>query len=402
MQLDHSFTVPAGLDDAWKLFQELDRVAPCMPGAVLDTLEGDSFTGRVKVKVGAVQMSYRGEGTVTRDGSARSMLLDLSGSETRGAGTASATVTATLTAAPAGTLVRVRTDLDITGRPAAIRPGHHDRGRRPHRSAVRHPARRAAAGGGPWRVCGVRDEHHGISTGPARTRTGGHRPRCGCAARAAQESRATRGGRAVCGGRDSDTEAAFSQLSAAAPLSDHAPSRRTNAFSRCKDRTRRVARQRPLHETWLGCPGTPSAATPRRSDVRISDGANPSRTPRSPSEQRSPGAAPNRASSGRQKSQKALRQHPSYHPHRALTRRSDRSRQVVCPFDPFRERKQVERATWCAKQQVRHPSQQAPESPRTPRARSSKRCHRGRGDRNRRPKPASRLSGRHVGARSVK
>ncbi|MFG2772854.1 SRPBCC family protein [Streptomyces sp. NPDC048350] len=123
MQLDHSFTVPADLDEAWKLFQDLDRVAPCMPGAVLDTLDGDSFTGRVKVKVGAVQMSYRGEGTVTRDGAAHSMLLDLSGSETRGAGTASATVTATLAAVPAGTLVRVRTDLDITGRPAQFGRG---------------------------------------------------------------------------------------------------------------------------------------------------------------------------------------------------------------------------------------------------------------------------------------
>ncbi|MEV8567626.1 SRPBCC family protein [Streptomyces sp. NPDC051322] len=123
MQLDHSFTVPADLDDAWKLFQDLGRVAPCMPGAVLDTLDGDSFTGRVKVKVGAVQMSYRGEGTVTRDDAARSMLLDLSGSETRGAGTASATVTATLTVAPVGTRVRVRTDLDITGRPAQFGRG---------------------------------------------------------------------------------------------------------------------------------------------------------------------------------------------------------------------------------------------------------------------------------------
>ncbi|MFD9031083.1 SRPBCC family protein [Streptomyces sp. NPDC059567] len=123
MQLDHSFTVPADPDDAWKLFQDLDRVAPCMPGAVLDTHDGDSFTGRVKVKVGAVQMSYRGEGTVTRDPAARSMLLDLSGSETRGAGTASATVTATLTLDPAGTLVRVRTDLDITGRPAQFGRG---------------------------------------------------------------------------------------------------------------------------------------------------------------------------------------------------------------------------------------------------------------------------------------
>ncbi|MFG2586940.1 SRPBCC family protein [Streptomyces sp. NPDC048438] len=123
MQLDHTFTVPAGPDDAWKLFHDLARVAPCMPGAVLDTLDGDSFTGRVKVKIGAVQMSYRGEGTVTRDETARSMHLDLSGSETRGAGTASATVTATLAEGPEGTRVRVRTDLDITGRPAQFGRG---------------------------------------------------------------------------------------------------------------------------------------------------------------------------------------------------------------------------------------------------------------------------------------
>ncbi|MEU5658752.1 SRPBCC family protein [Streptomyces sp. NPDC047737] len=123
MQLDHSFTVPADPDEAWKLFHDLGRVAPCMPGAVLDTLDGDAFTGRVKVKIGAVQMSYSGEGTVTRDEAARSMHLDLSGSETRGAGTASATVTATLTPGADGTRVHVRTDLDITGRPAQFGRG---------------------------------------------------------------------------------------------------------------------------------------------------------------------------------------------------------------------------------------------------------------------------------------
>lgn len=123
MQLDHSFTVPADPDDAWKLFHDLGRVAPCMPGAVLDTLDGDAFTGRVKVKIGAVQMSYSGEGTVTRDEAARSMHLDLSGSETRGSGTASATVTATLTPGADGTRVHVRTDLDITGRPAQFGRG---------------------------------------------------------------------------------------------------------------------------------------------------------------------------------------------------------------------------------------------------------------------------------------
>ncbi|WP_028800338.1 SRPBCC family protein [Streptomyces sp. 142MFCol3.1] len=123
MRLDHSFTVPATPDEAWKLFQDLRRVAPCMPGATLDTLDGDAFTGRVKVKVGAVQMSYRGEGTVTRDEAGRSMILDLSGSEMRGAGTAAARVVAGLAADPAGTLVRVRTELDITGRPAQFGRG---------------------------------------------------------------------------------------------------------------------------------------------------------------------------------------------------------------------------------------------------------------------------------------
>ncbi|RFU87213.1 hypothetical protein DY218_07510, partial [Streptomyces triticagri] len=123
MQLDHSFTVPAAPDEAWTLFLDLARVAPCMPGAVLDTLDGDRFTGRVKVKVGAVQMSYRGEGTVRRDAPQRAMVLDLSADETRGAGTASATVTASLHEDPAGTRVRVRTDLDITGRPAQFGRG---------------------------------------------------------------------------------------------------------------------------------------------------------------------------------------------------------------------------------------------------------------------------------------
>ncbi|WP_328403656.1 SRPBCC family protein [Streptomyces sp. NBC_00390] len=126
MQLDHSFTVPATPDDAWKLFLDLRRVAPCMPGALLNMLDGDRFTGRIKVKIGAVQMSYRGEGTVTRDEPGRTLVLDLSGSEARGAGTAAARVVAAVTADPAdpaGTRVRVLTELDITGRPAQFGRG---------------------------------------------------------------------------------------------------------------------------------------------------------------------------------------------------------------------------------------------------------------------------------------
>ncbi len=123
MRLDHSFTVPAAPDAAWELFLDLERVAPCLPGAVLDRLDGESFSGRVKVKVGAVQMSYQGSGTVKRDEAARTVVLDLEGRESRGTGTAAATVTAVLAADPAGTLVRVRTDLALTGRPAQFGRG---------------------------------------------------------------------------------------------------------------------------------------------------------------------------------------------------------------------------------------------------------------------------------------
>ncbi|WP_030890057.1 MULTISPECIES: SRPBCC family protein [Streptomyces] len=123
MQLDNSFTVPVGLDDTWQLFQDIGAVAPCMPGAVLDTVEGDSFTGRVGVKVGAVRMSYRGRGTVRRDEAEHAVVLELSGSETRGSGTASAEVAARLTPDGDRTRVTVRTDLALTGRPAQFGRG---------------------------------------------------------------------------------------------------------------------------------------------------------------------------------------------------------------------------------------------------------------------------------------
>ncbi|MFB7593864.1 SRPBCC family protein [Streptomyces sp. NPDC056160] len=123
MRLENRFTVPVPLDESWKLFQDIGAVAPCMPGAVLDTLEGGRFTGRVNVKVGAVQMSYRGQGTVSHDDAEHALTLDLNGSETRGAGTAAAKVTARLTPDGDRTQVTVRTDLDLTGRPAQFGRG---------------------------------------------------------------------------------------------------------------------------------------------------------------------------------------------------------------------------------------------------------------------------------------
>ena len=61
MQLENSFTVPVPIDEAWRVLLDIERIAPCMPGAALDTVDGDDFTGRVKVKLGPINLTYQGK-----------------------------------------------------------------------------------------------------------------------------------------------------------------------------------------------------------------------------------------------------------------------------------------------------------------------------------------------------
>jgi uncharacterized protein len=125
IELDNSFTVPVPPDVAWKVLLDVARIAPCMPGATVDSVEDDVVTGGIKVKVGPVQLTYRGTATFTeRDESTRTIFVDASGKETKGAGTASATVKASLTAAEDGaTLVEMHTTMNVTGRPAQFGRG---------------------------------------------------------------------------------------------------------------------------------------------------------------------------------------------------------------------------------------------------------------------------------------
>ena len=125
MQLEHSFTVPVGIDDAWKVLLDIEQVAPCMPGAALETVEGDDFTGSVKVKLGPIALTYKGRASfVEKDESAHRASIDAQGKDSRGGGTAGAKVTATLAAeGPASTRVDVLTDLNITGKPAQFGRG---------------------------------------------------------------------------------------------------------------------------------------------------------------------------------------------------------------------------------------------------------------------------------------
>jgi carbon monoxide dehydrogenase subunit G len=119
MELDHEFTVPVPVDHAWPVLLDVERIAPCMPGATLDSVDGDEFTGRLKVKLGAMTITYKGSARIaSRDEDAHTVTIEGTGKEARGSGTASATVQAQLHAEGDRTRVTVHTKLNITGRPA--------------------------------------------------------------------------------------------------------------------------------------------------------------------------------------------------------------------------------------------------------------------------------------------
>ncbi len=124
MQLENSFTVPVPVDEAWRVLLDIERIAPCMPGAALDSVEGDSFTGRVKVKLGPINLTYQGKASfVEKDEAAHRAVIDGRGKDQRGNGTAAALITAQLKGEGNTTRVDVVTDLNITGRPAQFGRG---------------------------------------------------------------------------------------------------------------------------------------------------------------------------------------------------------------------------------------------------------------------------------------
>ncbi|MEU7380389.1 SRPBCC family protein [Streptomyces sp. NPDC042207] len=124
MELHHEFTVPVPVDDAWRALLDIERVAPCLPGATVQEYDGRTVTGSVKVKLGPITVDYKGTAVFEeQDEAAHRMVLAASGRETRGQGTARATVTGTLQERDGGTAVSVRTDLTVTGRPAQFGRG---------------------------------------------------------------------------------------------------------------------------------------------------------------------------------------------------------------------------------------------------------------------------------------
>jgi carbon monoxide dehydrogenase subunit G len=124
VKLEHAFSVPVGIDEAWKILLDVERIGPCMPGASIESVDGDDFTGSVKVKLGAINLTYKGKASfVEKDEAAHRAVIDARGRDSRGNGTAAAKVTAVLTEDSGATKVVVDTDLDITGKVAQFGRG---------------------------------------------------------------------------------------------------------------------------------------------------------------------------------------------------------------------------------------------------------------------------------------
>jgi carbon monoxide dehydrogenase subunit G len=125
MDLNHEFTVNVPVAEAWAILTDLERIAPCLPGAQLTEVEGDTYRGQVKIKVGPILAQFKGQASfVSRDDAAHKASLKGEGRDTTGKGNASAIITAELTSVtPTSTKCTVHTDLSISGKVAQFGRG---------------------------------------------------------------------------------------------------------------------------------------------------------------------------------------------------------------------------------------------------------------------------------------
>ncbi len=124
MRLTHRFRVPTPVDQAYAAFSRLERIAPCFPGATVDSSDADRFAGAVAVKLGPVPLVYAGSGTyLERDSDRHRVVIEARGEDQRGLGSAVAQVTTQLHARGEHTDVEVVTELELTGKPARFGTG---------------------------------------------------------------------------------------------------------------------------------------------------------------------------------------------------------------------------------------------------------------------------------------
>jgi carbon monoxide dehydrogenase subunit G len=122
--ISDSFRVATSLEQTWSTLLDIERIAPCMPGAQLQEVEGDEYRGVVKIKVGPIQAQYKGAAKLALvDPDTRTIKIDASGRDTRGQGNASALITVTMVGDQSGTTVGIDTEVNVTGKVAQFGRG---------------------------------------------------------------------------------------------------------------------------------------------------------------------------------------------------------------------------------------------------------------------------------------
>ena len=118
MEFENSFDVQVPVDEAWAILTDVERIAPCMPGAELtEVIDENSFKGKVSVRLGPVALTFQGDASfVERDDAGRSARVKAQGRDAKGRGGANANVDFRLVPAEDGTTtVQIRTDLQLSG-----------------------------------------------------------------------------------------------------------------------------------------------------------------------------------------------------------------------------------------------------------------------------------------------
>jgi carbon monoxide dehydrogenase subunit G len=124
MKIEDRFRVNLPVEEAWRVLLDIERIAPCMPGAELQEVEGDEYRGVVKVKVGPITAQYKGVAKLAEvDEGAHRAVIDAQGRDTRGQGNAKALITMALAPDGDGTEVSIDNDVTVTGKVAQFGRG---------------------------------------------------------------------------------------------------------------------------------------------------------------------------------------------------------------------------------------------------------------------------------------
>lgn len=124
MNFAYTLKLDLPLDEAWSTLMDIERIAPCMPGATIESRDGDTYTGRLKVKLGPMELTYRGDiHFVERDDAAKRAVVDAQAKEIKGRGAAKSQITMSGASVADGSEVHIESEFSVSGKAAQFGRG---------------------------------------------------------------------------------------------------------------------------------------------------------------------------------------------------------------------------------------------------------------------------------------